>query len=64
MTRAEVRAANLAKRNAHIKDAFAERYTKQPRPRKVTREYVVAQLAGEFFLSAETVENILYKQVA
>jgi len=58
------RAQNLAARNGKIRESFAERYTKQPRPRKVTREYVVAQLAGEFFLSAETVENILYKQVA
>ncbi|RZK31038.1 MAG: hypothetical protein EOO63_05175 [Hymenobacter sp.] len=56
------RAANLAARNEKIREAFAERYTRQPRPRKVTREDIVKQLAEEFFLSIETVENILYKQ--
>jgi hypothetical protein len=58
------RAANLAARNEKIREAFAERYTRQPRPRKVTREAIVKHLAEEFFLSIETVENILYKQAA
>jgi hypothetical protein len=58
------RAANLAARNEKIREAFAERYTKQPRPRKVTREYVVAQLASEYFLSTPTVEDIVYKKFA
>jgi hypothetical protein len=58
------RAQNLAARNEKIREAFAERYTRQPRPRKYTREYIIAQIAGEYFLSMDTVEDIVYKQVA
>lgn len=58
------RAENLLKRNAKIREAFAEGYTRQPRPRKYTREYVIAQLAGEYFLSMDTIEDIVYKKAA
>ncbi len=54
------RAANLLKRNAKIREAFAEGYTQQPRPRKYTREFVIAQIAAEFFLSMDRVEDIIY----
>lgn len=30
------------------------------RPKKVSREYVVSQLAQEYFLSVKTVERLLY----
>ena len=54
------RAQNLAARNEKIREAFAERYTRQPRPRKYTREYIIAQIACEYFLAMDTVEDILY----
>jgi hypothetical protein len=57
------RAQNLAARNEKIREAFAERYTRQPRPRKYTREYIIAQLAGEYFLAMDTVEDILYTKL-
>ena len=56
-----IRLTNTAKRNQRLKDAFYARYTNQPRPRKHTREFVVSQLAEEFYLSPATVEGILYR---
>lgn len=56
------RAANLEARNTKIREAFAERYTRQPRPRKFTREYVIAQLACEYYLAMDTVEDIIYQK--
>jgi hypothetical protein len=55
------RATNTDKRNQRIKDAFYTRYTKQARPRKHTREFVVSELAEEFCLSPATVAGILYR---
>jgi len=55
------RATNTEKRNRKIIDAFYTRYTKQPRPKLYTREYIIDQLANEHNLSTGTVENILYK---
>jgi hypothetical protein len=57
------RAQNLLARNAKIREGFAEGYTRQPRPRKYTREYIIAQLAGEYFLSMDRVEDIIYEKV-
>jgi len=57
------RATNTEKRNRKLRDAFHARYTSQPRPRKFSREFVVQGLADEFFLSAATVEGILYRVV-
>lgn len=54
------RSANLARRNEQICIAFRARYTAQPRPRKFTREYVIGQLANEFFLSVARIEDIIY----
>lgn len=55
------RVTNTAKRNQKLKESFHARYLSQPRPRKHTREYVVGELAGEYFLSVSTVEGILYR---
>jgi hypothetical protein len=60
-TRAFTRQTNYDKRNGRIKDAFEARFTKQPKPRIYTREYIISQLAEEFCLSMSTIENILYK---
>ncbi len=51
---------NTEKRNKKLRDAFYERYTNLPRPRKYSREYVISQLAEEFNLSMSRVEDILY----
>jgi hypothetical protein len=48
-TAALTRSANTDKRNQKLRDAFYARYTSQPRPRKLSREYVVSQLAEEYF---------------
>jgi hypothetical protein len=58
------RAQNLQARNTKIRGEFAERYTRQPRPRKYTREYVISQLALDYFLSMDTVEDIIYQKIA
>lgn len=58
------RAEKLKARNSKIREEFAEGYTKQPRPRKFTREYVIALIADKHYLSMATVEDIIYKQVA
>jgi hypothetical protein len=55
-----VRQQNREKRNERIRAAFAQRYLDAPRPRKHSREHVVAQLADEFFLTVATIEDILY----
>lgn len=59
--KALTRQNNYDKRNQRIRDAFEQRYTKQPKPRIYTREYIISQLAEEFCLSMSTIENILYK---
>ena len=64
MRPALTRHTNTAKRHARIRAAFCERYTCAPRPRKFSREYVLAQLAEEFCLSMATVENIVWKKAA
>ncbi len=55
-----VRQQNRLRRNERIRQAFRQRYTEAPRPRKFSREYVLAGLADEFCLSVATVEDILY----
>lgn len=55
-----VRQANRLRRNDRIRHAFRQRYTDAPRPRKFSREYVLAQLADEFCLAVATVEDIIY----
>ncbi|QKG54241.1 hypothetical protein [Hymenobacter sp. BRD67] len=58
-TPATVRQANLDQRNLRIRDAFYKRFTNVPRAQRPERELVVAQLAGEYFLSAKPVELIV-----
>ena len=60
MTRGARRVANTEKRNQKLRDAFYRRFTLLPHPKKVSREYVVAQLAEEFNLSTTTVDKLLY----
>jgi predicted nuclease of restriction endonuclease-like RecB superfamily len=55
------RIQNREKRNQRIREAFRQRFTDAPRPRKLSREYVLAQLADEFFLSVATIEDIVYQ---
>ena len=59
-TRSRVRTSNTQKRNERLRQAFQKRYTDQPRPRKHSKELVVAQLAEEFCLSTATVEGIIW----
>ncbi|TGE23517.1 hypothetical protein [Hymenobacter metallicola] len=54
------RKTNREKRNARIRAQFRKRYTDAPRPRKYSREYILAQLAEEFCLSMHTIEDIIY----
>jgi len=55
------RQSNLSRRNKRIRSLFDERYTTAQRPRKYTREYVIACLAEEFYLSMARIEDIIYK---
>jgi predicted nuclease of restriction endonuclease-like RecB superfamily len=59
-----VRQQNRLRRNERIRQAFRQRYSDAPRPRKFSREYVLAQLANEFCLSVATIEDILYAKSA
>jgi hypothetical protein len=58
------RKTNFEKRNQRIKEAFRLRYTDAPRPRKYSREYVIACLAEEYCLSMERIEDIIYAKAA
>lgn len=55
-----VRQQNRLRRNDRIRQAFRQRYTEAARPRKFSREYVLAQLADDFCLAVATIEDILY----
>jgi hypothetical protein len=55
-----IRQKNRLRRNDRIRQAFRQRYTEAPRPRKFSREYVLAQLADEFCLAVATIEDIIY----
>lgn len=55
-----VRQENRLRRNERIRQAFRQRYTDAPRPRKFSREYVLARLADDFCLAVATVEDIIY----
>ena len=58
---ASARVQNREKRNARIREAFRQQFTDAPRPRKHSREYVLAQLADDFCLAIATVEDIVYQ---
>jgi predicted nuclease of restriction endonuclease-like RecB superfamily len=55
-----IRQQNRLRRNERIRQAFQQRYTDVPRPRKFSREYVLSKLADEFCLSVATIEDIIY----
>lgn len=59
-----IRQQNRMRRNERIRQAFRLRYTLAARPRKFSREYVLAQLADDFCLSVATIEDILYSKAA
>ena len=48
------------RKHEKIREAYEKRYTKAPRPRKYTKEYIIAKLAEEFYLSMRQIENIVY----
>lgn len=54
------RQLNRLRRNERIRRAFRQRYIDVPRPRKLSREFVLAQLADDFCLSVATIEDIVY----
>ena len=54
------RQQNRLRRNERICQAFRQRFTLAARPRKLSREYVLAQLADEFCLALSTIEDIIY----
>jgi hypothetical protein len=54
------RQLNRQRRNDRIRLAFRQRYLEAPRPRKFSREYVLARLADDFCLSVATIEDIVY----
>jgi hypothetical protein len=55
-----VRQQNRLRRNERIRQTFQQRYTDAARPRKFSREYVLAQLADDYCLAVATIEDIIY----
>jgi hypothetical protein len=55
-----VRQQNRLRRNDRIRQTFQQRYTDAARPRKFSREYVLAQIADEYCLAVATIEDIIY----
>ncbi|GAB3638749.1 hypothetical protein GCM10027422_43390 [Hymenobacter arcticus] len=55
-----IRQQNRLRRNERIRQAFRQRYSEAPRPRKFSREYVLAQLADSYCLAVATIEDIIY----
>ena len=58
------RSKRVARKHDKIRELFEKRFTKQPRPRKYTREYIIAKLSEEFYLSMRQIENIVYTKPA
>lgn len=58
-----VRQQNRLRRNERIRETFRQRYTDAARPRKFSREYVIAKLADEYCLAVATIEDIIYAKV-
>lgn len=55
------------KKHERIRLLFKKRFTDQPRvkgARKYTKEYIIAGLAEEFYLSMRQIENIVYTKPA
>ncbi|MDF7813626.1 hypothetical protein [Hymenobacter sp. YC55] len=55
--------SNKENRNTKIREEFHRRYTEAKRPRMYSREYVISQLAQEYYLSMATIEDIVYSKV-
>lgn len=55
------RKANTERRNAKIRATFDKDFTEQARPRRYTREFIIARIAADVCLSMATVEDIIYK---
>ena len=55
--------SNKDNRNTAIREEFRKRYTEAKRPRMYSREYVISQLAQEYYLSMATIEDIVYAKV-
>ena len=53
---------NIERKHERIREQYEKRYTNAARPRKYTREYIVSQLALEFYLSMSTIEDIIYSK--
>jgi hypothetical protein len=63
MKKSEARKQRTAKKHQKIRDLYEKRYTKQRlvRGAKIyTKEYVLAKLSEEFYLSIRQIENIIY----
>ena len=60
----KTRRLNTGKKHERIRALYATRWTNAPRPRKYSREYIIAQLAEEFFLSLKRIEDIIYTKAA
>lgn len=56
----QTRRDNTSKKHDRIRELYAKRWTNAPRPRKFSREYIIAQLAEEFYLSLKRIEDIIY----
>lgn len=58
----KVRQQNRLRRNERIRQAFQQKWTDAVRPRKCSREFVLAQLAEDFCLAVATIEDIVYQK--
>lgn len=57
------RTERTQKKHDRIREIFRKRYIEQPRVngvRKFTKEYIIAIIAADFYLSMRQVENIIY----
>lgn len=53
------------KKHERIRELFRKKYLEQPRVngvKKFTKEYIIAIIAAEFWLSCRQVENIIYSK--
>lgn len=64
MSPALTRKSNTEKKYHRIREQYRTRWSEAPRPRKYSREYIIACLAEEFYLSLQTIEDIIYTKTA
>jgi uncharacterized protein YqiB (DUF1249 family) len=63
MTRSEARKQRTALKHERIRELYEKNYTNQRRvngAKIYTKEYIMAKLSEEFFLSIRQIENIIY----